>query len=112
MRLASQRSPRNRVLVRIVDGNGDAFWFEEAGADALAAQWGPTLDSAGGVDAVAMHRLRNGIVTATVAPHLVTCEDLRQLLVRCLRSAPGLDGISYSHWEGAGEVGLRALHEA
>lgn len=103
----------SRVLLRtvVLDVDGEPCRTEGGGADALAAHWGLTLESACGVDSVAMHQLRNGIVGTSGATE-GSLHDLRRVLARCPRSAPGPDGTAYAHWAGAVDVGLHALYDA
>lgn len=95
----------------MVDDAGDAHDIDEGGAVALAGHWGRTFASGGPVSHDAMQRLRNGISFATFAPCLTAADDLRRLLDRCPRSAPGPDGIAYAHWKGAGDIAVKASHD-
>lgn len=112
--LLSAWSPRRRTFTRavVLDEAGEVLRTDELAAAALAAHWGATFTSSGGADPSAMDRLRNFVASTDIGMDVASLDDVRRILARAPRSAPGPDGISYEHWAHAGGFATRALHGA
>lgn len=107
-------SPKNRVVTRMVilSEAGEVIRDDAEAASALEAHWGRAFSSSGGLNAGAMAGLRDFVASASCGMEAASLGDLRHVLARAPRSAPGPDGIAYEHWANAGETAARILHEA
>lgn len=97
--LLAASSPRRRTIscTAVLDAEGPVIGLDVGAADALPAHWGPSFTSAGVVGSVAMERLRDHVVAKGAEVEVVSLGELRRVLARAPRSAPGLDGITYEH---------------